>query len=31
MESEAYKICEGWAITECDAAFSTNATRRSEI
>jgi hypothetical protein len=30
MESEAYKICEGWAAREGYAAFLTNTTRRSE-
>jgi hypothetical protein len=30
MESEAYKICEGWATGQGDAAFPTNVTRRSE-
>ncbi len=30
MESEAYKICEGWETGECDAAFPTNAARRNE-
>ncbi len=29
MESEAYKICEGWATGEGNAAFPTNATRRN--
>jgi pentatricopeptide repeat protein len=29
MESEAYKICEGWATGEGHAAFPTNATRMS--
>jgi hypothetical protein len=29
MESQAYKICEGWATSEGNAAFPTNATRRN--
>jgi hypothetical protein len=31
MELEAYKIFEGWASSEGDAAFPTNATRRREF
>jgi hypothetical protein len=29
MELQAYKICEGWATSEGNAAFPTNATRRN--
>ncbi|CAK9256411.1 unnamed protein product [Sphagnum jensenii] len=29
MESEAYKICEGWATGEGNAAFPTNARSRN--
>jgi hypothetical protein len=30
MESEAYKICKGWATGEGNKAFPTNALRRNE-
>jgi hypothetical protein len=30
IESEAYKICEGWATGEGNKAFPTNALRRNE-
>jgi len=30
MESEAYKICEGWAARQGYAVFPTNTKRRNE-